>query len=96
MGHPKPTFVARAATVLGARRVGRAEGDQQPAHLQLRLRDGRGATWTAIAWRMGDRIAETPAGARIDVAFQLDMNEWNGESRLQLVAQDFHAHPTAA
>jgi single-stranded-DNA-specific exonuclease len=88
LGNPQPVFVARAV-VQGARRVGRADDGQQPAHLQLRLRDGRGATWHAIGWRMGEREAEAPPGATIEVAFQLDMNEWNGERRLQLVMQDF-------
>ena len=89
MGNPKPVFVTRGAGVQSARRVGRADAGQQPAHLQLRLRDGRGATWDAIGWRMGEREAEAPTGATIDVAFQLDVNEWNGERRLQLVVQDF-------
>ena len=36
------------------------------------------------------------AGAKIDLVFQLDINEWNGERKLQLVMQDFrsnHADP---
>ena len=88
MGNPRPVFVARGVTVQGARRVGRVEGDQAP-HLQLRLRDGRNATWDAIAWRMGERKADAAEGAKVDVAFHLDVNEWNGETRLQLVILDF-------
>ena len=91
MGNPRPVFVVRGVTVQSARRVGRVEGDLKPPHLQLRWWDGRHVTWDAIAWRTGDRLAETPAGATIDVAFQLDVNDWNGEKRLQLTVLDFRS-----
>ncbi len=94
MGNPQPVFVARGLTVHSVRRVGRKHSSdpaEQPPHLQLRLRDTRGATWPAIGWRMGERAAELRAGGSIDVAFQLDVNEWSGERSLQLLLQDFRA-----
>jgi single-stranded-DNA-specific exonuclease len=90
MGNPKPTFVARNAIVANARRIGKAEPNQPAPHLQLRLKDNRRVVWEAVSWRNGDRIGELQANEhKIDIAFQLDMNEWNGEKRLQLVVQDF-------
>ena len=90
MANPRPMFVTRAAVVHSIRRVGKSQSqpDQAP-HLQLRLKDARGAIWDAIGWRMGERAGELSMGAKIDVAFQLDINEWNGERKLQLVVQDF-------
>jgi single-stranded-DNA-specific exonuclease len=87
-GNPRPTFVVRNAVVTGARRVGRAEGENEPPHLQLRVADTRRVTWDVIAWRMGDRIGELAIGASVDLACQLGINEWNGERRLQLEVQD--------
>ncbi|GIV84141.1 MAG: single-stranded-DNA-specific exonuclease RecJ [Candidatus Roseilinea sp.] len=92
-GNPKPTFVVRRVVVSDLRRVGKAENDAPP-HLQLRVTDARRVTWDAIAWRMGDRIRELAAGAQVDLACQLDVNEWNGESRLQLEVLDFRAATT--
>jgi single-stranded-DNA-specific exonuclease len=90
MGNPKPTFVARNAIVANARRIGKAEPNQAAPHLQLRLKDNRRVVWEAVSWRNGDRISELQANEqKIDIAFQLEMNEWNGEKRLQLVVQDF-------
>ena len=87
MSNLRPIFAACGVTVQSTRRVG--QPPDQPPHLQLRLKDGRGAVWEAIGWRMGERARELSAGAKIDVAFQLDSNEWNGERKLQLVVQDF-------
>jgi single-stranded-DNA-specific exonuclease len=87
MANPRPLFAACQVTVQTVRRVG--QPPEQPPHLQLRLRDARGALWEAIGWRMGERANELSAGAKIDVAFQLDTNEWNGQRKLQLVLQDF-------
>jgi single-stranded-DNA-specific exonuclease len=94
MANPRPAFAARGAVVQSIRRVGKTPGppDAPPApgpHLQLRLKDSRGATWDAIGWRMGERAAGLSSGAKIDLAFQIDVNEWNGEKKLQLVLQDF-------
>jgi len=43
----------------------------------------------ALGWGMGSRARELEAGARIDVAFRLERDEWNGESRLQARLADF-------
>jgi single-stranded-DNA-specific exonuclease len=86
--NPRPLFAARNVRVHSAARMGRAEG-AAGAHLKLFVKDARGAGWDCVAWRMGDRIDETPPGALLDLAFQLDVNEWNGSRKLQLVLQDF-------
>jgi single-stranded-DNA-specific exonuclease len=93
MANPRPVFVCRQALVQSTRRVGKnhnAPSEPGP-HLQLRLHDSRGGLWEAIAWQMGPRAGEMSAGAKIDLAFRLDVNEWNGERKLQLVVQDFRA-----
>jgi single-stranded-DNA-specific exonuclease len=89
MGNPKPAFVVRGARVLRVDRMGKAEPGQAPPHLRLRLGDGRRAPWDAVAWRMGERASELRQGAEIDAVVQFDVNEWNGERRLQLEVKDF-------
>ncbi|MCW1970685.1 MAG: single-stranded-DNA-specific exonuclease RecJ [Anaerolineae bacterium] len=95
-GNPRPVFVARQIEVRSARRIGRAEEDAPPEggagpHLKLSLKDARGGNWDAIGWRMGERLNEVTPSSKIDVAFHLDINEWNGERRLQLVLEDMQA-----
>ncbi len=66
--------------IKGKRRVG-ADGD----HLKLALYDGK-QTWDAIAFRMGSWY-DLPT-SHVDVAYTLEINEWQGRHRLQLNVQD--------
>jgi single-stranded-DNA-specific exonuclease len=76
----RPLFVSRDIPVRYYRAVGR-EG----RHLKMALSDGR-ATWDAIAFRQGEWAGQLPD--MIDVAYHLELNEWNGQRRLQLNVQD--------
>jgi single-stranded-DNA-specific exonuclease len=76
----RPIFVSRDVRVRHHRAVGR-EGK----HLKLSLSDGV-ASWDGIAFRQGQWARRLPAV--IDVAYRLELNEWRGESRLQLNVQD--------
>jgi single-stranded-DNA-specific exonuclease len=76
MGNPEPVLLMRSLSVLEQRVVGED-------HLRLRLsRDGH--TFNAIAFRMASRIVP----ATIDIAFFPEMNQWNGNSTLQLRVKD--------
>jgi len=76
-GHPPPTLVVRAATVAAVRRVGRANGQGDQPHLQLRLTDARRATWDAIDWRMGERASELAEGTTVSLICRLSTSAWN-------------------
>ena len=78
--NPAPVFVSYGLEVKGVRPVG-ADGD----HLKLVLHDGR-QTWDAIAFRMGSWHDQLTT--HVDVAYTLEINEWNGRQRLQLNVQD--------
>jgi single-stranded-DNA-specific exonuclease len=78
--NPVPLYLSRNVQVVAAEQVG-TEGH----HLRLVL-GADGETRNGIAFRMGPRRSEL--GERVDVVYALDVNEWNGERRLQLVVQD--------
>jgi single-stranded-DNA-specific exonuclease len=82
IGNPSPLFVARGVKVAASPRVVGKDG------LKLLLSDN-GRELTALGWGMGPRARELDAGATIDVAFRLERDEWNGESRLQARLADF-------
>lgn len=76
MGNPEPLLMMRSLSVLEQRVVG-------DDHLRLRLsRDG--CVFNAIAFRMASRTVP----ATIDIAFFPEMNQWNGNSTLQLRVKD--------
>jgi len=76
--NPTPIFVCRDVQVKDSRIVGKD-------HLKLSLSDGW-AVWDAIAFKQGDRAPGLPH--RVDVVFSLEVNTWNGQSRLQLHVRD--------
>lgn len=76
IGNPSPTFFARGVALA---RAPRPVGD---GHVRLLLEQDR-ARLPAIGFGMADRLGALPAGARLDVAFQLQENRWRGRSTPQ-------------
>jgi single-stranded-DNA-specific exonuclease len=78
-GHhnPSPVLMTRDVRVLEKRTVGK-EGQ----HLKLRLNRPGSPPLDAIGFNLGERLSALPE--RIDVAYQLEINEWNGNRSLQL------------
>lgn len=71
------TFMSRSLKVSRCRRVG---GDGR--HLKLKVADQRGAQIDAIGFGLGDWASQMPR--KIDAAYKVEMNEWQGTRRLQL------------
>ena len=82
-GNPSPVLMSRNMTVRDVRSVG-VEG----AHLKLSLMDNRRVVHDAIAFRQSHHSSWLRREMRIDAAYYLGMNEWNGERRLQLNVLD--------
>ena len=82
-GHPAPVFVTRGVKIRDSRAVG-AGG----AHLRFVLDDGDEGL-EGIGFGAGARHAEVARGGRFDVAYRLEVNHWNGRSRIQAQLVDF-------
>jgi single-stranded-DNA-specific exonuclease len=81
-GNPTPCFLTRNLEVKYFKAVGHDE-----KHLRLVLHDGR-QVWSAIAFRQGDWSGKLQTSQLIDVVYNLEFNEWNGEQQLQLNIKD--------
>ena len=80
-GNPLPTFVSRQVELIDRRQIG-SEGE----HLKLKLKQND-IVWDAVGFRLGNFVREiTP---RLDIAYNLDMDRWNGVERLRLKLLDF-------
>jgi single-stranded-DNA-specific exonuclease len=55
-------------------------------HFQFSFHNGNSSV-RGIAWRMGKRVP--PSNQKIDLAFKLRRNHWNGRSSLQLMLEDW-------
>jgi single-stranded-DNA-specific exonuclease len=78
LGNPQPVFMVRDVGIRGyPREVGAGQ------HLKLVLAQDD-ATLPAIGFRLADRLRRIDVGrARLDVAFHLHEDQWNGRSELQ-------------
>jgi single-stranded-DNA-specific exonuclease len=78
-GHsnPTPTFMTRNLRLMECRTVGR---DEQ--HLKLKLARPNQPPLDAIGFNLGELGARLTD--RVDVAYQLEVNEWNGNRSAQL------------
>ncbi|NJM82994.1 MAG: single-stranded-DNA-specific exonuclease RecJ, partial [Tabrizicola sp.] len=81
---PAPRF-AFANLAVTARRIGET-------HLRLTLTDGSGPALEAVAFGAFDTplgpALETPGHRRFHLAGRLELNHWNGRSKVQLRLED--------
>jgi single-stranded-DNA-specific exonuclease len=82
MGNPEPVFASRGVTVENMRLLGK-----ENTHLKLWLK-ADGKSFEAIAFGMGSLASDLQTGSKIDVAYTLDENTWNGNTKLQLKVKD--------
>jgi single-stranded-DNA-specific exonuclease len=80
-GNPLPAFVSRRVEIVDLRQIG-----SRNEHLSLKLRQ-EGLVWDAIGFRFGSRAQE--ATAFLDIAYNLDIDRWNGGEKLRLKLLDF-------
>ncbi len=84
--NPEPVFLSRNFEIIEKRVVGVEQN-----HLWLRLRPpfSKGMIFKAIGFKMADRENEISPGAKIDLVFNLRVNEFNGFKNLDLIIIDF-------
>lgn len=81
--NPTPEFVLRDATILSVSALGNGK------HTKMTVQKG---DLVMSAVRFGVGVAQNGAevGDRVDLLFQLNLNEFRGETNLQLLVQDLH------
>ncbi|MBI4435607.1 single-stranded-DNA-specific exonuclease RecJ [Candidatus Uhrbacteria bacterium] len=79
MGNPVPLFVSRGVRVASFSGVGRDGG-----HLKLRLQSQTGKLVEAIGFGLGDWVQKLTLDLLIDVVYEIQVNEWNGNRQLQV------------
>ncbi len=81
MGNPTPVLSACGVPLVAPPRV------LKEKHLKLRVGDGA-RSLDALGWGLAARAPELQAGQRVDVAFALEQNNYQGLASLQLVIKD--------
>jgi len=90
LGNSEPVFATREVCISDVRRIG-ADGK----HLKFRVvspsADGDLRTKKyidAVAFNMGQIFPQLNANPSVDIAYTIDMNEWNGKKSIQLKIRD--------
>ena len=91
-GNPEPVFFCRELAAHEVRLLPDKKG-AGPGHLKLRLgeagprvSEGESIALEAIGFNLGGTVLAV--GTRLDAAFQLAIDNWNGSERLQLKVKD--------
>lgn len=80
--NPEPTLLIKNATIVRIRQVGKAS-----EHLQFPIRHGD-KTVDAIAFRFGQHLDKIDLAKSHDLVCNIEINEWNGNKKLQLRVVD--------
>lgn len=84
VGNPQPDFVSREIEVKEARLVGRDN-----KHLKMAVRSPETKrTFNTIGFGMGEIYPQLSPEKKIDLAFNLMVNEWDGRKSLELRVKD--------
>ena len=84
-GNPPPVFMTRGLRIVGEPRV------LKERHLKMRVEGSDGRSHDAIWWSGAEELTYGQTlrpGASIEMAYTLETNTWQGETRLQLCVQD--------
>lgn len=86
-GNPKPIFVTRNLILRDEPFV------MKDKHLKLKLYSDGGKQFEAVWWDGVERSKGQTlrVGSRIEIAYVAEANEWQGNTRLQLVVEDLRA-----
>jgi single-stranded-DNA-specific exonuclease len=88
-GNPRPVFATRGFRVLSEPQIIKEQ------HLKLRVAGADNRPLEAIWWRGVEEAEQTPkANQRINLAYELETNRWNGDIRLQLNVKDMKVAQT--
>ncbi|MGI8788424.1 MAG: single-stranded-DNA-specific exonuclease RecJ [Pyrinomonadaceae bacterium] len=88
MGNPKPRFVTKDLILTGEPFV------MKEKHLKLKFADAGGKQFEAVWWDGVDKSKEQTLKpkTRIELAYTPEANNWNGNTRLQLVVEDLRTN----
>ena len=89
LGNPEPMLLVASVEATSPSTVGEGK------HLRFRVRQQGRDGGSAIAFGLGSQLDRLQASARVDVAFRLNENRWNGTVAPQLVVRRVFATPAA-
>lgn len=84
MDNPQPILMAKNLTIISFEAIG-----ADLNHLKIMASEANGKVYKLIGFGIAERIGELKTGAKIDLAYELGINRWNGNQELQFKIVDF-------
>jgi single-stranded-DNA-specific exonuclease len=85
-GNENPLFLVRNVPLQRRTLMGK---DPQRQHLKLVVGLPGQAPAEVILWGGGERLADAAAARSVDLAVRIGINRWNGQTKLEAIAEDF-------
>jgi len=82
MGNPEPVFATKRVIIDEIRVMGKTG-----SHLKLQLHQEKNS-FEAVGFGIGEMASILHVGDMIDIAYTIDENVWNGNTKLQLKIKD--------
>jgi single-stranded-DNA-specific exonuclease len=82
-GNREPVFASCAVNVADTRLIGRDKN-----HLSLKIKNDSGDILKAVGFNMGDLFLKLSPDKKVDIAYNISLDEWDGERKLQLKIKD--------
>lgn len=88
-GNPEPVFMMKNSVITDLKAVGNGNG-----HLKMGLRAENGGPkiFEAIGFGLKTKFPDLKTNDKIDIVFNLQEDEWNGNKKMQLNIIDLHVH----
>ncbi len=83
MGNPEPTFVSTDVVVKSFKLLGKDR-----THLKLQVQQNESELFDAIGFGLSSFAEKLKPDDKIDIAYTIDENVWNGNAKLQLKIKD--------
>ena len=83
MSNPEPVFSSKDVEVVEWKVIGK-----DGRHMRLMVKEGDSPYFEAVAFGMAEQLRSLNVGDTIDIAYTIDVNEWNGRKKLQLKVKD--------
>jgi single-stranded-DNA-specific exonuclease len=88
-GNYEPVFASKNVTITDIRTIGATK-----KHIKLSLTEKKTRNvFEAVGFNMADEFGGVRKGTVADIAYSIDMNEWNGKRTLQLKVKDIIITP---
>jgi single-stranded-DNA-specific exonuclease len=88
-GNYEPVFASKSVTITDIRTIGATK-----KHIKLSLTEKKTRNvFEAVGFNMADEFGGVRKGTVADIAYSIDMNEWNGKRTLQLKVKDIIITP---